>query len=239
MEKQARILTQEELRTLSMKALIADRFLQRDVHYTISSRRSRETFMVGGKPLLEFSVRQEHVAVRKQATVTFKSESFLRGGFRVVDDKAIYYFEEGWPSEYARFLGPEDATMPSGYETLNESEKELRRVLDVLKRENVTMAMVSIPEQGIADLFSGDVRKRIADSLVNVPVDDLEAIHWAIYSGERSVTDMIARKPIFFTKPLKRTDGKKVEMYNQLLGVWEPEEGQVFGIPWYAKIFLR
>ena len=146
--------------------------------------------------------------------------------FPVSDDsKHVYFFENGWPCHYDEFLNPEDI-IPSGFSTLNESKKNKERVLKQLKIEHAGTEMVELPKEGLNEFFQSAIdekamEQKIKTNKVQVPIDSMKMLEWAIYGCNQHVFKLLGSIPIMFTKELKRTDGKVVERYNHKLKVWE------------------
>ena len=224
MDKEARKLGNDEFRQITAQKLENDRVFVRDVHYTIEES-GRDKGSIIPSMMIEVEIDRESPDGKWSGTTFVKA-------FPISDDpEHIFFFELGWPCYHDEFLDPKDI-IPSGSFTLNASKKNKERVLEILKSEKAGTEMMEISKDGLNEFFKSAVgdeeamKKKIEDSKVQVPINSMEMLDWAIYGCDQHVFNLLGSNPIMFTKELKRTDGKVVERYNNKLNAWEVISGK-------------
>jgi len=116
-----------EIAEVSQTRLVGDRVLQRDIHYTIGLAHREHAFVSKERPY------------NPNPTVELRGQSYLSGKgrtFRIRDEEHIYFFDDSWPAaKVPEFLRPKDI-IPSGCQTLDDSNTEsVRKELGLTKHE--------------------------------------------------------------------------------------------------------
>ena len=211
-----KILGFEEFRSLTLDQLTGSRTLMRDLHDTLMDPRRNPAI---SKYLTPFGIYDKKGR-------RWKSASFYEG-FAIGEDQSnLYFFDQGWPVKFMHFLRPEDL-VPTERFTLDMSEESLEEALRLLREKNVALEMISVPLCNFERLIGNPdlLKEKAAVTKVSVPITTMNDLRFAIYAGHPDVLKAIRRKPVPFTKCLKRAREETVEFFNHRSGKWELEKG--------------
>ena len=210
-----------DIEKIAKEKLIADRELQRDIHYTIT-----ESIGLENKEQIIADFEQRGLKIPKDVLVKQVRPYHGNNTFRIKDTQCVYFFDEGWPCDkQPPYLKPEniiDSGWWAGRRDYSDNSK--RHALEkLIKAETkITVSPFGLDAEGKLDLT---IHKPAI-----IPITNIDTLNSALYLEDTTALNALKHINVPFNKPLYKANiqNGQIEMYNAVGHIWEKENKNIY-----------